>query len=106
MLLVLTGFSLVIPQFIRWIVDQGIRGGDLDLLTWSVALLLGLTAIKGVLTFVQGRWTEVASQSVAYDLRNLIHAKLAYLSFAYHDQTETGQLLSLAIRDVDSTPSA
>jgi ABC-type multidrug transport system fused ATPase/permease subunit len=101
LLLVLTGFSLVIPQFIRWIVDQGIRGGDLDLLTWSVALLLGLTAIKGVLTFVQGRWTEVASQSVAYDLRNLIHAKLAYLSFAYHDQTETGQLLSLAIRDVD-----
>ncbi len=101
LLLLITGLTLVIPQFIRWIIDQGIRGRNVDLLTWSVALLLGLTAVKGIFTFMQGRWTEVASQSVAYDLRNAIHAKLAYLSFAYHDRTETGQLLSLAIRDVD-----
>ncbi|MEZ4636447.1 MAG: ABC transporter transmembrane domain-containing protein [Caldilineaceae bacterium] len=101
LLLLITGLTLLIPQFIRWIVDQGIRGRDTDLLTWSVALLLGFTALKGVFTFIQGRWTEVASQSVAYDLRNAVHSKLAYLSFAYHDRTEAGQLLSLAIRDVD-----
>jgi ABC-type multidrug transport system fused ATPase/permease subunit len=101
LLLLITALALVMPQFIRWIVDQGIRGGDTDLLFWSVMLLLAVTAVKGILTFVQGRWTEVASQGVAYDLRNAIHHKLAYLSFAYHDQTETGQLLSTSIRDVD-----
>ena len=57
---------------------------------------MGLTAVKGVLAFLQGRWSEVVSQNVAFDLRNAIHAKLSDLSFAYHDRTETGQLLSRA----------
>jgi ATP-binding cassette subfamily B protein len=60
-----------------------------------------LTLIKGALTFWQGRWTEQASQNVAYDLRNAMHRKLAALSFSYHDRTETGQILSRAVQDVD-----
>ena len=63
--------------------------------------LLGITLIRGVLTFFEGRGTEIALQSVAYDLRNAIHQKLANLSFAYHDRTETGQLLSRAVQDVE-----
>ena len=100
-MLLLTVVTLITPQFIRWIVDQGIRGQDLSLLTWATSGLLLLTLVKGGLTFLEGRWSEVASQSVAYDLRNALHQKLADLSFAYHDQTETGQLLSRAIQDVD-----
>src|SRR5512136_2424986 len=93
--------AVTIPQFIRWIVDQGIRGQDLRLLGASVLGLLALTLVKGGLAFLQGRWTETASQSVAYDLRNAIHRKLAALSFSYHDRTETGQLLSRTVQDVD-----
>lgn len=92
---------LTIPQFIRWIIDRGIRAENLTVLGWSVAGLLGLTAIKGVLSYLQGVWSEVMSQGVAYDLRNAIHAKLAALSFAYHDRTETGQLLARAVQDVE-----
>jgi len=100
-MLLITAVSLVTPQFIRWIVDHGIREQNLTLLTWSTIGLLVLTLVKGGLTFLEGRWSEIASQSVAYDLRNAIHQKLAGLSFAYHDQTETGQLLSRAIQDVE-----
>ena len=100
-LLGINALALTIPQFIRWIVDRGIGGQDARLLGWSVLTLLGLTVIRGGLTFVQGQWTETASQSVAYDLRNAIHRKLADLSFSYHDRTETGQLLSRAVQDVE-----
>lgn len=100
-MLLITGLALAIPQFIRWIVDRGIREQNLSLLTWSVLGLLGLTLLKGILTFFEGRWSEVQSQNVAYDLRNAIHSKLAALSFAYHDQTENGQLLSRAMQDVE-----
>jgi ATP-binding cassette subfamily B protein len=100
-LLAINALALAIPQFIRWIVDRGIRAQDTSLLAWSILALLGLTLVKGVFTFLQGRWTEVASQGVAYDLRNAIHRKLAGLSFSYHDRTETGQLLSRAVQDVD-----
>ncbi|MBN1977830.1 MAG: ABC transporter ATP-binding protein [Anaerolineae bacterium] len=95
------GISLAIPQIIRSIVDQGIRGGDIGVIQWGVLILMGLTLLRGAFTFLSGRWTEVASQSVAYDLRNAIHAKLQSLSFSYHDQAETGQLLTRAVSDVD-----
>jgi ABC-type multidrug transport system fused ATPase/permease subunit len=100
-LLVINALALAIPQFIRWIVDRGIRGQDTDMLNWAVLALLGLTLLKGGLTFLQGRWVEIASQNVAYDLRNAIHRQLSALSFSYHDRTETGQLLSRAVQDVE-----
>ncbi|MCL4835274.1 MAG: ABC transporter ATP-binding protein/permease, partial [Caldilineaceae bacterium] len=97
----ITLITLATPQFIRWIIDVGIGAGDTKLLTWSVLALLGLTVVRGVLTFLQGRWTEVASQSVCYDLRNRLLDRLSNLSFAYHDRTESGQLLSTAMQDVE-----
>ncbi len=63
--------------------------------------ILGITLVKGVLSFALGRWTEIASQGVAYDLRNALYRKLSALSFSYHDRAQVGQLLSRAIQDVD-----
>lgn len=100
-LLAIAGLAIAIPQFIRWIIDRGIGGQDTGLLARAVVGLLGLTLLRGVLVYFQGRWTETASQSVAYDLRNALHAKLAGLSFSFHDRSETGQLLSRAIQDVE-----
>ena len=96
-----TAIVLVTPQFIRWIVDQGIRQNDMRLLTWSVLGLLALSALRGALTFASGLMAEVASQGVSYDFRRDLHAKLTELSFAYHDRTESGQLLSRTMQDVE-----
>ncbi|MDE0199863.1 MAG: ABC transporter ATP-binding protein [Caldilineaceae bacterium] len=96
-----TAILLVTPQFIRWIVDRGIRQNDLELLTMSVLGLMVLTAVRGVLTFASSRFAELASQGVSYSLRRELHEKLTELSFAYHDRTESGQLLSRAMQDVD-----
>lgn len=100
-LLGINGLTLAIPQFIRWIVDHGIACNDARLVKQAVLGLLGMALVRGLLSFWQGRWTETASQSVACDLRNAIHAQLARLSFSYHDRSETGQLLSRAIQDVE-----
>ncbi|MGD8474880.1 MAG: ABC transporter transmembrane domain-containing protein, partial [Anaerolineae bacterium] len=101
LLVAITGLSLLVPQLIRSIVDRGIEGGETGVLSWMVMALLGVTLLKGVLSFLQGRWIEVGSQGVAYDLRNAIHHKLSALSFSYHDQAQTGQLLSRAVQDVE-----
>ncbi|HEY9122680.1 MAG TPA: ABC transporter ATP-binding protein [Brevefilum sp.] len=95
------GLSALIPQFIRWIIDTGIEKNQLSVLTWSVLALLGLTIVKGVLNYYQGILSETASQNVAYDLRNAIQRKLTQLSFSFHDTSETGELLSRAIQDVE-----
>ncbi len=99
--LVSNGLAVVIPQTIRWIIDAGIIQQNMDILLMSLLGLLGLTIIKGLVDFALGRWTEVASQGVAYDIRNAIYEKLSSLSFSYHDRAQTGQLLARSISDVE-----
>jgi ATP-binding cassette subfamily B protein len=100
-LLLMLAINAAIPQFTRWIIDQGIIGKQLNVLTWSVLALLVLTLIKGVLNYFQGLFTETSSQNVAFDLRNDLQRKLTQLSFSFHDQSETGELLSRAVQDVE-----
>ena len=101
LLLINNGITLGMPLIIRSIVDRGIRGSDIGTIQRGVVALMALTLVRGVSIFLSGRWTEVASRNVSYDLRNAIHDKLQSLSFSYHDRAETGQLLTRAISDVD-----
>ncbi len=100
-ILLINAFMIVSPQLIRLIIDRGVRDGDLAYLHKAVLGLLALTLVKGVFTFLQGRWSEIASQNVAYDLRNEIQSKLTFLSFSYHDRSHAGDLLSRAMQDVE-----
>ncbi len=93
--------AITIPQAVRWIIDAGVIEGNMRVLGLALLGLLGVTIVKCLVDFVLGRWTEVASQGVAYDIRNAIYGKLSSLSFAYHDQAQTGQLLARSISDVD-----
>jgi ATP-binding cassette subfamily B multidrug efflux pump len=97
----LTGVALVTPQIIRTVIDQGIDKGDLQVVARQVFLLLGLTAVRGLLRFGQGYLSERVSQGVSYVMRNQMYKKLEELSFSYHDQAQTGQLLSRATSDVE-----
>ena len=101
LMVVINLLNVLVPQLIRWIIDQGIDGRNVRLLSLSVGGLLALTALKGLLVFFQGKWTEISSQSVAYDLRNAIQTRLLDLSFAYHDRSEAGQLLSRVMQDAE-----
>lgn len=93
--------NTLIPQLIRWIIDKGIEGKQSGVLIWSVSGLLALTLLKGVFNYFEGILSETASQNVAFDLRNEIQKKLTHLSFSFHDRSETGELLSRAIQDVE-----
>jgi ATP-binding cassette subfamily B protein len=101
MMLLIDLFAMLNPQLIRWAIDRGIEGGDTQLLLLAVAALLLIVLVKGVFTYFEGIWTEVASQNVAYDLRNELQRKITLLSFSFHDQAEAGDLLSRTIQDVE-----
>ncbi len=101
MMFLIDGISMLNPQLIRWTIDNGMTVDSTYILSLAVAALLALVTIKGVFTYFEGLWTEVASQGVAYDLRNELQRKITYLSFSFHDQSEAGDLLSRAIQDVE-----
>ena len=89
------------PQLIRWTIDNGISANNIPLLSLAVGILLVLVVIKGIFTYFEGRWTEITSQNVAYDMRNELQRKITLLSFSFHDKAEAGDLLSRTIQDVE-----
>jgi len=55
-MLVINVSSALAPQLIRWGIDAGIYGGDLDLLGRATLLLLGLSLLAGrCCVFSRGR---------------------------------------------------
>lgn len=63
--------------------------------------IVGFAVLRGVFAFLQAYWAEKNSQSVAFELRNDIFAKVQKLSFSYYDQNQTGQLMIRATDDVE-----
>jgi ATP-binding cassette subfamily B protein len=72
----------------------------------SALLVAGISivvfaAVRGLFAFLQSYWAERNSQSMAFDLRNDLYAKIQRLSFSYHDRNQTGQLMVRATDDVE-----
>ncbi|CAG1016337.1 putative ABC transporter ATP-binding protein [Anaerolineales bacterium] len=67
----------------------------------ALVAIIGFALLRGLFSFLQAFWAEKNSQSVAYDLRNDLYAKIQQLSFAYHDKNQTGQLMIRATDDVE-----
>jgi ATP-binding cassette subfamily B protein len=90
-----------------WSFDQLVAALDFDVTDAPRALILALAAIvvfsvvRGLFAFLQVYWAEKNSQNVAFDLRNDLFAKIQRLSFSYHDQNQTGQLMVRATDDVE-----
>ena len=75
-------------------------GAPQALLQWGVAIIV-FAALRGVFAFLQAYWAERNSQSMAFDMRNDLYAKIQRLSFSYHDRNQTGQLMIRATDDVE-----
>ena len=100
-LLLLTTANAITPQLFRWGIDQGIAHQNLQVVFKSAGLMVLVAVGRGLFNFGQSFWAEQASQEVAYDLRNKIFRKIQNLSFSYHDQAQTSQLLTRITNDVE-----
>jgi len=100
-LLVVNAGNLASPRLLGQLIDDGIIPLQMAVV-WQVALWLVLIAIgRGVFNFLQGYLAEMASQGVAFELRNAIFSKLQSLSFSYHDHAQTGKLMTRMTSDVE-----
>ena len=100
-LLLLTAANAATPQLFRWGIDQGIAKKDLQVVLYGAGIMVIAAIARGLFNFGQSFWAEAASQGVAYDLRNKIFSKIQNLSFSYHDQSQTSQLLTRVTSDIE-----
>jgi len=93
--------ALLIPHFMGKAVDEVIGSGELGELIYLAGIILVISVFRGVAAYGQQYLSESLGQRVAYDIRNTFFDKLQRLSFAFHDQQRSGDLMSRATADVE-----
>jgi ATP-binding cassette subfamily B multidrug efflux pump len=96
-----TALAVAIPTILRDVIDIGIEREDGNYMLAAGLLVVGLGVLRGLAGFLYRFFGERLSHYVAYDLRNQVYDKVQNLSFSYHDQAQTGTLITRAISDVD-----
>lgn len=101
-LLITTVASLVIPRVLGQGIDSVLKSGAKSALFIAGAWIIGSSLIRGISAYGNRYLNQVVSQEVSYDIRNFFYDHLQGLSFAYHDQSQTGQLMSRATADIEA----
>ena len=98
---------LFLPYYFGVAIDQVkvlAEGGAFPLqsLLLITGIIIGLSVVRGALSYFQTYMGEAVSQFVSYDLRNRFYDHVQHLSFGFHDKNHTGHLMSRAITDVEN----
>jgi ATP-binding cassette subfamily B protein len=96
-------FRGVALQRMGWTPEQfqaNLNGAE-QALIFSGVLIVLFSVARGLFAYAQSFNAERVSQSIAFDFRNDLYTKIQRLSFSYHDQNQTGQLMIRATDDVE-----
>jgi ATP-binding cassette subfamily B protein len=89
-------------MLLRYFVDDVLAHKTFDLLPLIGLGFVGLALVQGAFTFLSGRWAAQTAEGIARRLRNYLYDHIQRMSFTYHDQTKTGELIQRATSDVDA----
>ncbi|HEY1350462.1 MAG TPA: ABC transporter ATP-binding protein [Ktedonobacteraceae bacterium] len=97
-----TGFALIVPWLLGWVINTGLQHGQFGALLFATGAILLASMLRGLFAYGQGYLGQGLSNLIAYDLRNLLYAHLQTLDFTFHDEAETGQLMSRLTVDIEA----
>src|SRR5438876_9462202 len=89
-----------IPKVIQYIIDGPITHHDFGHLVRFAGLLALIAGLEFALILLRRYFSGVASLHMETDLRNDLYAHLQSLQVSFHDNWQSGQLLSRAIADI------
>ena len=100
-LVVSMALELAVPRLIQIAIDGTIESREVGIAVVLGVVIVGITAFKGVFTFLATYLAEVLSQKTTFHLRGLLFERIQSLSFSFHDKARTGELMSRTTSDVD-----
>jgi ATP-binding cassette subfamily B protein len=93
--------ALLIPRLTGQAIDSALSSGQISAIVFSALAIGAAGMFRSLLSYWQSYLSEYLAQKVAYDLRNMLYDHLQHLSYAFHDKSQTGQLMSRATSDVE-----
>ncbi|MBN1639928.1 MAG: ABC transporter ATP-binding protein [Anaerolineae bacterium] len=88
---------------LRFVIDETLTNGVLIDRLYLIGLaFVGLAALQGAFSYLQGTWSARTAEGVTLRLRNYLFDHLQRLPFKYHDHAKTGETLQRVTSDVDA----
>ena len=97
------GLKTATYLLLRYFIDQvmGVKS-DAGILPWIALAFVLLAGMEGTFTYLAGRMAAYTAEGVSRRLRDYLFDHIQRLSFAYHDKTQTGDLIQRVTSDVDA----
>ena len=94
----------LVPTWIsgRIVIDEVIVQRDISRLHWIALLLLGIYLIKSIAVMLAEWLSHEIAEKIIYDMRTQIYSHLQKLSFRFHKDSTTGDLMSRVVNDIDA----
>jgi ATP-binding cassette subfamily B protein len=86
-------------------IPASIASDRLAILKFAALAALGIALVGAVCSYVEKYLTTSIGQWVMHDLRRAMYSHIQKLSLAYHDQKQSGDLISRLTTDIDAIQS-
>ncbi len=93
--------GLVLPASTKYLVDNVISKGQIQLLTPIVLGVLAATVIQGLTSFTLTQLLSKSAQKMIADMRRQVQAHIGRLPVTFYDANKTGALVSRIMSDVE-----
>ncbi len=93
--------SLVLPGASKYLMDDVIQKGDMEMLKTLVLAVAGSIVVQSVTSFLLTRILSVEAQHLIAQLRARVQKKIIYLPVRFFDNSKSGELVSRIMSDVE-----
>lgn len=101
-LLLGSGMAIAGPWISQMVIDDAIANGDRELLAILIWAYLATVVVGFGLEYARALVTTWLGQSVMYDMRTEIFAKLQELDLSFYDRNPIGRLMTRITNDVET----
>ena len=106
-LLIVDGLQLIIPQVIKWAIDDLTRGGIVQAGLVKYGLYIaGIALLIGLFRYFWRFMILGTARRIEEALRNRLFSHLQTLSLSFFQETKTGDLMAHATNDIDAVRMA
>jgi ATP-binding cassette, subfamily B, multidrug efflux pump len=85
--------DLTIPRLIQRVIDQGINGGNIQVVISTTIVMLVISALQVLFALANNLFSIQVGESVSRDLREALFRKIQSFTFGNLDHINTGQLM-------------
>ncbi|RZS97398.1 ABC transporter ATP-binding protein [Cecembia calidifontis] len=93
--------GLVLPGASKFLIDDVIPSGDLNLLKWLVIGVVAAVTVQATTSYALTQILSVEAQHLIAKLRSKVQKHIIQLPIRFFDNTKTGELVSRIMTDVE-----